>query len=1056
MIELIAYGQRPTADNTEVGLQYTLDVSNPGALSLTYEVSKGDDVMGRYSPYSQTFRLPFTNINTEFFGHYYDLNISPLDITSDLIARFNVSAKCLCEIRVDGVPIIQGSLQLKNVHLKEEEFEVVVFGLEANLFQDINDKKLIDLFINSAGVQNIDYDIALTPGNIKQSFDLANDVTEGQIGDGIIVFPVADYGHTQPYNFLSYEIDPTGLGGIATYDQLQPWMLKPSINIDHLFRRIITEAGYSLVDTDFLSSDAWTKLFMTLGDDRESMATRGVLGMCAARNASEWLALITGGGGNQIIPFDADTGIGYSDNPALYPGLPALLYDEANNYNTTTYEFTAPAAGVYNGEFHLRVDSSQLNWNTGGQYRLIVKHGPTITMSPMYGCSGGIGNPSGSTVVVDRTLIWSADLNAYHHVSCHFLCYMSNVGNTMRLHSRGSWFSVTSSNLINGIASLPNNMPDMLQTTFIRDFVERFNLCIVGDHDNPSSLTIQPWQDYMDLGERKDWTDRLDLSNKRTLYPPDKLRKKAIDFRDAEDDTNLNAKFQNVNGYPIGKYSQELNTDFATGTLKNSPIFAPFQVAPVPRGDDTWITDVPDFLIGRFYGDDTSGPISNAKPKLYYHNGLHTLDGQNTFYIGQNSNNKYPLCLPFYNAGNPIEVDSPLLFWGFEPLHSWGNVLIGNTPSNGGYFAKYYQRFLLSIYDDDARLLECSMLLSASDIFNFRFNDEVIIENTPFRVLKISNYQPFSDNPCKVQLLKKIDKVASLTLPDTASDCILNLTGYFADGTAIFTDPTNGSTSSGTEECCTSNHLFWDGSDCLWNTGHGGGGGGVRPGWNPNVQDAGGVKGYLNGVGGYNTTKNILDVNINPIQGEFSTTGMNLTSNAPSTSKSFVFYCTTYGAVGGLATPDGLSIQVSSFTLTNNMMCRFVIRALSVQQDSKGTTGSLGSSSFKVWTYIAKNIGGTITTTGSEQTDFAQDDADAGVRTIAVGAAKGREGFNTNDSFGVAISCTGSADRVIAWHLDCSATFMDITIQAEENSNLILLESLGFIETENNDNLEQE
>ena len=66
MIELIAYGQTPTADNTEVGLQYTLDVSNPGALSLTYEVSKGEDIMGRYSPYSQTFRLPFTNTNTEF------------------------------------------------------------------------------------------------------------------------------------------------------------------------------------------------------------------------------------------------------------------------------------------------------------------------------------------------------------------------------------------------------------------------------------------------------------------------------------------------------------------------------------------------------------------------------------------------------------------------------------------------------------------------------------------------------------------------------------------------------------------------------------------------------------------------------------------------------------------------------------------------------------------------------------------------------------------------------------------------------------------------------
>ena len=1053
MIELIAYGQTPTADNTEVGLQYTLDISNAGALSLTYQVSKGDDIMGRYSPYSQTFRLPFTNTNTEFFGHYYDLNISPLEITSSLVARFNVSAKSLCEIRIDGVPIIQGSLQLKNVHLKEEQFEVVVFGLEANLFQDLKDKKLIDLFINEAGVQNIDYDVALTNTNIKESFDLANDVTEGQIGNGVIVFPIADYGHSQPYNFLYCEINPTDYHPLA----VDPWMLKPSINIDYLFRLIMSGSGYTLADSAFLLSNAWTKLFMTLGDDRESMATRGVLGVCAAKNSQEFIASITGYGvDSMIIPFDADTGVGYSENPLLYLGIPALLYDEADNYNTTTYRFTAPATGTYYGEFHLRIDTTAVNYGTGAQCRMWVDGANNTVQSPLWGMPGGIGDASASDVITDKTLQWSFYLAAGQQVSCYFSVYMSNPSNTTKLHSRASWFSVTSSQLVNGIASIPNNMPDMLQTTFIKDLIERFNLCIVGDVENPTNLTIQPWQDYMDLGGRKDWTEKLDLSKKRTLYPPDKLRKKFIDFRDAEDDTNLNAKFQNINGYPIGKYSQEFGSDFSTGTLKNSSIFAPYQVGSVPRGDDTWISDVPDFLIGRFYSEDTTGPIASAKPKLFYHNGLKTLGGGNFFESGTLACFAYPLCLPFYNAGNPIEVDSPLLMWGFEPLSGWGNVVIGNTPSNGGYFAKYYQRFLLSIYDDDARLLECSMLLSASDIFDFRFNDEIIIENTPFRVLKITNYQPFTDNPCKVQLLKKLDNVPSLTLPDSDSDCKLILTAYSADGTAIFTDPTNGNTSSGTELCCTANHLYWNGTDCLWNIGHGGGGGGINPGGNPNVNNANGSKKYLSGVGGYSTTKDILDQNINPIQGEFAMSGMNLTSNAPSTTKSFVFYCTTYGAGSTSASPNGLSTQVGSFALTKNMMCRFVIRALSVQQDSKGTTGSLGSSSFKVWTFIAKNIGGTITTTGSEQTDFAQDDADAGTRTISVGLAKGRVEFNPSDSFGLEIFCSGSADRVIAWHLDISATFIDIAFQAASNSDLILLESLGFIETENSNNLEQE
>ena len=72
MIQLVAYEQKPQASNDAVGKQHVLDIANGGSVSLTYEVGKGDNVLGRYSPFSQTFRLPFTNTNTAFFGKYYN------------------------------------------------------------------------------------------------------------------------------------------------------------------------------------------------------------------------------------------------------------------------------------------------------------------------------------------------------------------------------------------------------------------------------------------------------------------------------------------------------------------------------------------------------------------------------------------------------------------------------------------------------------------------------------------------------------------------------------------------------------------------------------------------------------------------------------------------------------------------------------------------------------------------------------------------------------------------------------------------------------------------
>ena len=109
MIQLLAYEQKPAASNDAQGKQHVLDLANPGAISLTYEVGKGDQVLGRFSPFSQTFRLPFSNTNSAFFGNYFDVNIQPTAVNSLQVPRFNIHQKCYAEIRVVGVPISKGS-----------------------------------------------------------------------------------------------------------------------------------------------------------------------------------------------------------------------------------------------------------------------------------------------------------------------------------------------------------------------------------------------------------------------------------------------------------------------------------------------------------------------------------------------------------------------------------------------------------------------------------------------------------------------------------------------------------------------------------------------------------------------------------------------------------------------------------------------------------------------------------------------------------------------------------------------------------------------------------
>ena len=1057
MIELIAYAQTPQAANDAVGDSYMLDISNPGAVSLTYQVGKGDDVMGRFSPFTQTFRLPFSNANSEFFGHYYDINIDTQAVNNAQVPTYDIHRKAYCEIRMDGVPIIQGSLQLKKVYLKEEEYEVVVFGLEANLFQDIADLRLIDAFKDSSGNIAQGYDVLISDENIKSSFDLTQDVTEGTEGAGIVMFPIIDYGHTPPYNFIHYRSDATGEGGLALPNYLLPYNLKPSFNVRHLFEKIINKAGYSIDATSstFLDTEAFTKLFMTLASDREVLATRGVQGVLAGRNDAAIIQTWTSAGTNPgsgaiLLPLNKDSGVGYGTPPN-----PSNFYDEGGNYDTITHAFVAPGDGYYYGQAHATFDSSNCITGEGAEVKVIVIggiNGEGIWDEFSQELPGASGTAS---IITTVSLNWGGFLPLGSNLQMYVVVNVSGTGGTLKLLSEGTYFIVQASNMVLGYASIPYNMPDMLQTDFIRDIVERFNLCVVCDPDNPMRLTIQPWQDYLDAGTHKDWTQKLDLSQNRDITSTDSLKKKLIHYHDAEDTTNINTKQQEFLGHVIGEYKQEIGGDFVNGTLENKPIFAPFNVQNIPHSNDSSISDVNDFLIAREYSPDTEGPVSDASPKLFYHNGLKTLGGNKSFYIGDLNSTYYPLCLPFYNEGNPMVIDSPMLLWQFAVLPSFYGPVFGTEPSNQGYFSRYYQQFLLSIYSDEARLFECSIMLTPSDIYAFRFNDEIQIENVSYRVLKISNYQPFSGVPSKVQLLKKVEKVASLLLPDPSQECELNVTSYQSNGNVTFTNPLDGTTSLGNQTCCEDSGLYWDGHACLWNTGGGGGGGTTPTNGNPNLEWVQ-PKSYLTGVGGFNSIKKQGVQDTNPIIGEHSIRGVNVLSAAPSVAKEFVFYATSYSSIPTSATPDGEDTQSPNLTLPVGMMCRFVIRSLSIQTDSGTTSGSYGSTSFKVWTFVAKNIAGVITTSGSEQTDFAQDDADVGTRTVNVASAKGRPGFNPNSAFGVAILLTGTVDTVVAWHLDVSATFVDLSAHTSFNSDLILQENMGYIETENGDFLEQD
>ena len=134
-IRLVAYRKATSAATSDTA--YNLDLQETPSISLNFQFSDIKKPESRKGSYSQTFKLPFTDNNNEFFQNWYGVNLSTLVYST----RKSFDAI----LYVGTVPQFEGQLQLKSVYKKAEFYEVVLMSNTATLFSEIGEKKLKDL-----------------------------------------------------------------------------------------------------------------------------------------------------------------------------------------------------------------------------------------------------------------------------------------------------------------------------------------------------------------------------------------------------------------------------------------------------------------------------------------------------------------------------------------------------------------------------------------------------------------------------------------------------------------------------------------------------------------------------------------------------------------------------------------------------------------------------------------------------------------------------------------------------------------------------------------------
>jgi hypothetical protein len=807
-VRLVAYRPNTTSDTADSTFQ--LDLQEEPNISLNFQFSDIKEPDARKGSYSQTFKLPFTDNNHKFFQNWYNVNIDTL--------VFNTRTKFDATLYVGTVPQFEGSLQLKAVYQKAQCYEVVLMSNASDLFSIIGEKKLRDCLGSELNHQYNETQIENSWNGSSSSFvnSSGNSLRDTPIGVQKVMYPMSvtqpefywEQGSGQYLDMTQADIADYGVTDAFPF-MVSFLQFRPAIQLKTLMKFIFARAGFSYT-SNFIDGSFFGKVFMTTGNHlgESTLPTidssnEDFSGNLNAGNEFDWGFYPSGNFPTNGDPVDLVPTPVRADTVCPNENLLGQ-WDATDMYFTKTHPTQT--------EIFVRHRITHVGLNTGMVFDVYLEGWDTTTNSPIESQVWDqiIGVQIGSS---NQAYNHSLDItNLPINYACRIMmrprnCSYVGQGNSFlklgadnafecggdTLHSR---VNVTWDNyslgLYNGIVNMPMCIdPEITQKDFLKDIIQRFNLVVLSDPDDSSNLIIEPYNDYLADSSIKDWTKKLDLSKEVILKDTTSLQKKSVHFTDLEDDDIANKSFKEK--YPrINVYGhvdiEVTNNQFATGELKNNPIFSPYINNRVFVSQYQGIESYSDNMVVQYeysYNRNEDGekiPVTSAEtnPKLFWYNGTATTvrDADNNALtynlhyqpvVGQAITafdfNTFPVCTPYditpVSDAYTLGPTNKSLYWWTNPPITESDIF-NYSENNGTWSANtlyglYWKPYLDNIYSTDARIMECHLNLSEVDIFNFKFNDEIFIKETYYRILEISNYQVGQNASTKVKLLKVID-----------------------------------------------------------------------------------------------------------------------------------------------------------------------------------------------------------------------------------------------------------------------------------------------------------
>jgi hypothetical protein len=737
--------------NGQVVKTFILDLYDNIPIPVNKSIIDIKEPEKRKSDYTLPIKVPATANNRAIFSNIQDLNRSTSNTTAtNFNPDFNVNLKSEALIIRSGIILMRGNLQLTQIPVndQEAEFELVIIGKLANLFQDLGDKKLSEIDLSeynhiwgSSAISNSWANYVIKNGNPYVNFSGGNPTGEGY------VYPLIDNGLSINKQELEYTLETS---------------MYPAIYIKQIVDKIFSAAGYRY-NSRFFDSVIFKKLIMpftgskfvatenTINDKTfivsNSANTTYTTPSTGATISEQKRYLFNTIVQDTLVP-SVDLANDKIDVNSSTAGFDVLVFDgQIKVYNNSGATFGSGVKAFVTFDF---------NNNQVGSFPLVSSNRFEVDMS-------GVVN-GGSVTKTIKIFSSEIDTNDNDELYIEFYwIFFNNDANDISIEilANSTFKSAPSSKYTEGnTIDISSTLPkEIKQKDFLTWLFRAFNLYAIPDTIDENKLIIEPRDDFY-TSDVVDITNNLDVSSELMVEPMG-----VLDFRDLvlkykEDKDEYNTKYQELFGEVYSTKKFTVQNDFLTQTNTVEIGFSPSPLANSNKVHDRIFTKIRKL-------DPNSGnselPSYNIR-MLIYGGLVATTQGWKlrTRLSGISTFSDFPY------AGMLDSTSAPTFDLGFAQPKAI-NYGIGSTAyTNGNLFNRYWKKTIEEITDKDSKIITAKFQLNEVEFNALSFRKIYLLNKQYYRLYTIK-HDLNSDGLVEIELLKLKTAPAFTLVSDTGN-----------------------------------------------------------------------------------------------------------------------------------------------------------------------------------------------------------------------------------------------------------------------------------------------